>query len=312
MNLDEKIGQFDVVIVGGGPAGMAAAMWCEELGMRSCLIDAASNFGGQLHGIYNPITNYLGASFQNGEAIFRAFSKSLSERQFTQMLDCRVSSIDPVTVTVSLDDGRDISAKAIVVATGVRRRTLDIPGEADFKGRGVLESGSREKSDASGRKAAVIGGGDAALENALILAEFADKVYLIHRRDRFSARKEFVKAVKQHDRIEVILNARVKEFGGSLSLEFVDVELAAGGSSRIAIENAVVRIGVRPNSEIVVGTADLDDTGYISVDREGRTSVANIYAIGDVAHPISPTISTATGSAASAIKSIAAFIRRTE
>jgi thioredoxin reductase (NADPH) len=189
---------------------------------------------------------------------------------------------------------------------------LDVPGESDFKGRGILDSGSRDKSDASGRKVAVIGGGDAALENALILAEYAEKVYLIHRRDRFSAREEFVKAVKDHDRIEVILSARVRELGGSSNLEFVDVELVDGVSSRIAIENAVVRIGVQPNSEILRGIAELDHTGYVNTDREGRTSVAGIYAIGDVAHPTSPTISTATGSAASAIKSIAALIRRTE
>lgn len=310
--MGDKIGQFDVIIVGGGPAGMAAALWCDELGLASCLIDTASDYGGQLHWIHNPITNYLGAKFDNGEAVFRAFSKSLSDRQLSPMLDCTVVSIDRPTLSVSLEDGRDISAKAIVIATGVRRRKLDVPGETEFKGKGVLESGSRDKGEASGRKAAVIGGGDAALENARILADFAEKVYLIHRRDKFSAREEFIKAVKHHDRVEVVLNARVKELGGSLNLEFVDVELSSGGSSRIAIENAVVRIGVQPNSEIVRGIANLDEAGYINVDREGRTSFPGIYAIGDVAHPTSPTISTATGSAASAIKSIAAVIRRSE
>jgi thioredoxin reductase (NADPH) len=312
MHVSEKIGQFDVVIIGGGPAGIASALWCDELGLTSCLIDAASNFGGQLHWIHNPITNYLGARFDNGEAAFRGFSKSLAGRQFTQMLDCSATSIDASSHSVSLEDGREISARAMVVATGVRRRTLDVPGEAEFKGKGVLESGSRDKGEASGRKAAVIGGGDAALENALILAEFAEKVYLIHRRDRFSAREEFIRSVKGHDRIEVILDARVRELGGSTSLEFLDLELGSGGSSRIAVENAVVRFGVRPNSEIVRGIAELDDAGYINVDRDGRTSVPRIYAIGDVANPISPTISTATGSAASAIKSIAALIRRSE
>ncbi len=312
MAISEKSGQFDVIIVGGGPAGMAAALWCDELGLTSSLIDSASNFGGQLHWIHNPIVNYPGAEFQNGEAAFRAYASALSKRKFTPMLDCRVISIDGSAITVSLDDGREISSKAIVLATGVRRRELGVLGEEEFKGRGVLESGSRDKNETSGRKAAVIGGGDAALENALILSEVAEKVYLIHRRESFSAREEFIKAVSRHYRIEVILNAIVKEFGGSSNLEFVDVELAGGGSSRISIENAVVRIGVQPNSEIVVGVADVDDAGYVIVDREGRTSAAGIYAIGDLAHPISPTISTAVGSASSAIKSLAALVRRTE
>jgi len=312
MEVGDKIGQFDVMIVGGGPAGMAAALWCDELGLRSCLIDAASSYGGQLHWIHNPITNYIGAEFRNGGAVCRAFSMSLSKRRFTQMLDCKVMSIDGLAGSILLEDGRDISAKVIVVATGVRRRRLDVPGEAEFKGKGVLESGSRDKGEVSGRRVAVIGGGDAALENALILAEFAEKVYLIHRRDRFSAREEFIRSVKRHDRVEMILDARVKELGGSEHLEFVDLELGSGGSSRIAIENAIVRIGVQPNSEIVRGIAELDDAGYINVDQDARTSVPAIYSIGDVAYPTSPTISTATGSAASAIKAIAATIRRTE
>ncbi len=310
--MGDKIGQFDVVIVGGGPAGMAAALWCDELGLASCLIDAESKYGGQLHWIHNPILNYLGAESRNGDALCRAFSTSLSERRFTHMLDCRVMSIDPPAGTVTLGDGRDISAKAIVLSTGVRRRRLGVPGESEFKGKGVLESGSRDKGETSGRRAAVIGGGDAALENALILSEFAEKVYLIHRRDEFSARDEFIKAVNRDDRIEVVLDARVKELGGSELLEFVDLELGSGGSSRIAIDNAVVRIGVQPNSELVDGIAELDSAGYVNVDREGKTSASGIYAIGDVANPMSPTISTATGSAASAIKSIASWLRKSE
>lgn len=310
--MDEKIGQFDVIIVGGGPAGMAAALWCDELGMTSCLLDSASSFGGQLHWIHNPVTNYLGVKFDNGQAVFRASSTSLSDRRFTHILDCGVASIDPATDSVLLDDGRQISAKAIVLATGARRRKLGVPGETEFEEKGILGSGSRDRTEASGRKVAVIGGGDAALENALILASVAEKVFLIHRRDRFSARGEFIKAINDDDRIEVMLNAQVKEFGGSSDLEFVDIQLAGGGSSRIAVKKAVVRIGVQPNSEILLGIANLDDAGYVNVDREGRTSVPGVYAIGDIANPTSPTISTATGSAASAIKSIASFIRRTE
>lgn len=310
--MGDEIGRFDVIVVGGGPAGMAAALWSDELGLTSCLIDTVSSFGGQLHWIHNPITNYTGAKFDNGEALYRAFSKSLSERRFTPMLDCRVTSIDSKSLSISLEDGRKASSQALIVATGVRRRKLHVPGESEFVGKGVLQSGSRHKAEVSGRRAAVIGGGDAALENALILADFAEKVYLIHRRDKFSARKEFITAVKHHDRIEVILNAQVKEFGGASNLEFLDVELSHGGSSRIAVENAVVRIGVRPNSELVQNIAEVDEAGYINVDREGRTSAPGIYAIGDVAHPSSPTISTAAGSAASAIKFIARSLQKSE
>ena len=312
MSKGDKIDHYDVVILGGGAAGMAAALWCDELGLTACLLDSASKFGGQLHWIHNPIKNYPGGEFEHGGAAFRSFSKSLANRKFDQLSDCRAVSIDPSTLSVSLDGSRNLHAKAIVVATGVRRRTLDIPGATEFRNNGILESGSRDRAQTSGRTAAVIGGGDAALENALILADFAEKVYLLHRRQRFSGRKEFVNAVKKKERIELVLAAQVKEFGGGSALEFIDVELANGISRRIAIDNAVVRIGVQPNSELVREIVEVDDAGYIRVDREGRTTVSGIYAIGDVGNPVSPTLSTAVGSAASAVKSIAASIRTSE
>lgn len=304
--------QFDVTIVGGGPAGMAAALWCDELGLSSCLIERSSDVGGQLHWIHNPIENYAGAKFGNGIDCLRRFKESLAARRSKLISDATVVSIDSEESTVHLDAGETVSGKAIVLATGVRRRTLGVRGEREFEGRGLLTSGSRDKREASGVRVAVVGGGDAALENALILAEYASRVYLIHRRDRFSARREFVKEVSRHKNIETVLDARVAEFGGSETLEFIDIDRGSAGRERIRVDKAVVRIGVQPNSELIAEDVDVGDAGYIVTDRVGRTTVENIYAIGDVAFPESPTVSTAVGSAATAIKYIAANIRSSE
>lgn len=310
--MTDKFDQFDVVIVGGGVAGMAAAMWCDELGLSECMIDRATDFGGQLRWIHNPITNYPPATFKNGAELLGRFQESLADRHFKRMPNTPVTSIDHHKTSVVLGNGQTILAAAIILATGVRRRTLGVPGEGEFAGKGILESGSRDRADATGRSVAVIGGGDAALENALILGEYADKVYLIHRGDRFSARQEFVERVERHDRIECIFNSHVREFSGSSALEFVVVEREGIGTDRIAIEIAVVRVGVEPNSELISDAADTDEAGYVKVDAAGRSSLIGIYAIGDVAFPISPTIATAVGSAATAVKSIAAEIRRNE
>ena len=308
--MGSEVSQFDVAIVGGGPAGMSAALWCDELDLRVCLLERASDVGGQLHLIHNQIENYPGAKFRNGAECSRRFKDSLAGRRITLMSDQYVDSIDVETRSVLIRGAGRIHAKAIVLATGVRRRTLGVAGEDEYKTNGILESGSRDRQEAAGLRVAVIGGGDAALENALILAEHAEKVYLIHRRDGFSARREFVRAVGRHARIECVFNARVKEFGGAEHLEFVDVERRGVEPTRIEIDNAVIRIGVEPNSELLMESVEVDDTGYITVNAFGRTSAAGIYAVGDVAHQVSPTIATAVGSGASAIKSIAAEIRK--
>lgn len=308
----KNVGQFDVIIVGGGAAGIAAAVWCDDLDLTSCIIERSSDLGGQLHWIHNPIGNYPGATFRDGSESARRFKDSILGRRVVVMTDARVIGIDAKATNVELDGGQVISGKAIVFATGVRRRKLLVPGEEEFAGRGILGSGSRDRHEASGSIAAVVGGGDAALENALILADHAEKVFLVHRREGFSARKEFINAVGEQKRIEPVLGAQVKEFGGSEKLKFIDLDRGSAGSQRLAVDKAVVRVGVEPNSDLLKGSVVLDGSGYVVVDRLGRTSVPNIYAIGDVACPESPTIASAVGSAATAIKDLASSIRQSE
>lgn len=300
--------KFDVVIVGGGPAGMAAALWSDELGLASCLLEKGNSLGGQLSWIHNPIRNYPGAEFRDGAECLKGFEASISDRRFEFFPNVSTFSVVSATREVMTSAG-SFSGKAIVIASGVRRRELSVPGEAEFRGSGILESGSRDRRSVDGLDVAVVGGGDAALENALLLAEFANKVYIVHRRDRFSAREEFVAAVAAIPKIECLLETNVERFGGENELEFVDVIGTGGSSCRLSISNAVIRIGVVPNSELLVNAAELDDRSYVKVDSLGRTSAEGVYAIGDVANPVAPTIASAVGTAATAIKSIAESTR---
>ena len=303
--------EFDVIIAGGGPAGMSAALWCADLGLNACLIDCRSDLGGQLHWIHNPIENYIGAKFADGTECLHRFKASLPDRRIELRTDEEIDRIELESGSVVVHAGEKLAARAFVLATGVRRRTLGVPGEEEFKRKGILGSGSRDRRQAADLRVAVIGGGDAALENALILAEHAEKVYLIHRREEFSARPGFVEAVDRHQKIEIIFSARVKELGGSEHLEFLDLEDPEKGIHRLLIDKAVIRIGFEPNSELL-NMAEIDDAGYLVVDAVGRTSLKRVYAIGDVAHPTSPTIATAVGSAATAVKTIASEIQRSE
>lgn len=309
--MEHRSKQFDVVIVGGGPAGMAAVLWCDELGLSSCLLERSGALGGQLGWIHNPIRNYLGVDFANGEECLSRFSKSLENRKFELYSKVNVGAINAETKELVTSQGAFFYG-ALIVATGIRRRELDVPGEMEFRGRGIFASGSRDRHDVRGREVAVIGGGDAALENSLILAEFASKVYLIHRRDRFSARDEFVEAVEANQKIEVLFNTEADRFGGDCELEFIEIRMKDRPRRTLQITKAVIRIGVIPNSKLLSGIADLDGEGYIKVDRFGRSSSNAIYAVGDVANHVSPTIASAVGSAATAVKAIAKFARDLE
>lgn len=301
---EENLSRFDVVIVGGGPAGMAAAMWAAELGLTAVLIEREGALGGQLSSIMNPIGNYPGVTAENGTVLRQMFTKHLEKAAFHRVLDASVLSIDNECPAVTLSNGSALSGRALVIATGVRRRSLGVPGESAFMGRGIMSSGVGDKDTVSGRSVVVIGGGDAAVENALILSEVAAKVVLIHRGPQLSAREGFVREMKTRENIELRFETTVVSFDGKDHLGSVRLVDRSGTISSLETDRALIRIGVVPNSEIAAGKLDTDPRGYIKVDGDCRSSAPSIFAIGDVAKPDSPTISTAIGTAAIALKYI--------
>src|SRR3954467_8381273 len=171
--------QRDVMIIGGGPAGLSAFLWCHDLGMTSILIEKQSEVGGQLLSIHNPITNYLGRTATNGREMLGHFLSQIEDLQTRAILNTSVVEFDPNKIVATLSNGQTLEARAAILATGVRRRRLGVPGENEFVGRGILESGARDKNSVTGKHVAIIGGGDAALENAMILSGYAEKVFVI-------------------------------------------------------------------------------------------------------------------------------------
>jgi thioredoxin reductase (NADPH) len=299
----------DVLIIGGGPAGLSAFKWCAELGMSAVLVESKSEFGGQLLSIHNPITNYLGRTASNGREMLGHFLSQIDGLERGAVLNAAVVEFDAQNIAATLSNGQTVQARAAIIATGVRRRILNVPGESEFTGRGILESGALDKTSVKGKRVAIIGGGDAALENALILSEFAEKVYVIHRRSEFSARPEFVKPASVHSKIEFILSSVVTALKGTETLS--SIELRTGSSNRsIQVDAALIRIGVQPNSDIFSGIFNLDISGYIEVDEIGATIISNVFAAGDVVFQISPTVQSSTGSAATAVKAIFDLIQK--
>ena len=301
----------DVIIIGAGPAGLSAALWCDELGLDTLVLEQAERVGGQLHSIYGPIQNYPGVKARNGDEFVQIFTERVPDADFDLWTDVEIDSVDLRAKRVTLRSGEQLQSISIFLATGVRRRKLGIPGEAEFAGRGLMESPTRDREKFTGHDVCVIGGGDAAAENALLLAEVCPTVTVVHRGKILKARREFAEQLKTQHAITVFPESVVTRILGDEHVEAVEIRRRdALKPFQMAVRGVAVRIGVVPNTEIVQGQLDLDDKGYVIINGQQETSVQNVFAIGDLANPLAPTISSACGSGATAAKIIAARLNK--
>lgn len=298
---------YDAIIIGAGAAGLSAALWCEELGLDVLVLEAEAGVGGQLLSVYNPINNYLGVRAENGRALRDLFAAQIEDCEFDLWTETEIESVDLRARRVRLRSGEDLQAISIMIATGVRRRRLGIPGEAELAGRGVVESATRDRELLAGRDVCVVGGGDAAAENALLLAEVCPTVTLVHRGRRLSARAEFVERLRSEHCITVFTESEARRIIGAEQVEAIEI-LRRGALQpfQMAVGGVLVRVGVEPNVELFRGQVEQDERGYISVTSEQETSLENVFAIGDISNPRSPTISSATGAGATAAKVLVA------
>ncbi|MGI8882796.1 MAG: NAD(P)/FAD-dependent oxidoreductase, partial [Pyrinomonadaceae bacterium] len=246
--MTEGIKKCDVIIIGGGAAGLSAALWCDELGLSCLLLEAEAEFGGQLLRVYNRIENHLGIEARNGRHLRDCFVRQTENRGFTRRLQTKVSQIDTKNKKITLPNGEELSAKNLIIATGVRRRKLNVEGEDFFRGRGIIESGKKDAEAVAGKTVLIVGGGDAALENALILAEMAKKVYLAHRRKDFRGRTEFLERIGSNRKIEITTETVIERIVGSGRVEQVETRNLRTDETRVLpIEAVLIRIGVAPN-----------------------------------------------------------------
>jgi thioredoxin reductase (NADPH) len=296
----------DVIIIGAGPAGLSAALWCDELGLDTLVVEREAETGGQLLRVYNPVENYLGARAANGRELRDLFAAQVEDCEFDLWTEAEIEEVDLRAKRVRLRSGEELRSIALVIATGVRRRRLGVPGEAEFAGRGVLESGRLERDRVAGEDVLVVGGGDAAAENALLLAEVCATVTLVHRGKSLSARPEFAERLRGEHRVTVFTETTLERILGGEHVESVEL-MRAGALKplRMAVRGVVMRVGVEPNTELFEGQLHTDERGYVVVTGEQETSAEMVFAVGDVSNPLAPTVSGATGAGATAAKVIA-------
>jgi thioredoxin reductase (NADPH) len=300
---------YEVIIIGGGPGGMSALLWCQALDLRARLLERAPELGGQLLQMFHRVTDYPGLIAPNGRELRDRFEAHLREMKLEWRVNCRIEELD-LRDRRLVCDGQPLSCQAIILALGARKRRLGVPGEAEFEGRGVSYSATRDHRDFAGREVCVVGGGDSAFENCLILARLCPRVTLIHRSTRFRARPAWVEQVRQHPRISVITEAEVRGIQGASQVSGVIIEeQKTGGRRIIPAEGVFIRIGMAPNTESVRGQLELDEDGFIKTDQRQRTSAELVYAAGDVCRPACLSVATAVGQGAVAAKDISEVLK---
>jgi thioredoxin reductase len=269
--------RFDLVVVGGGPAGLSAALVAADADLAVVVLEAAPRIGGQLRSADHPIGDLLGLPAPNGESILRAVEAQVRSSRLDVRLGQRVVRVAPAAegLTVELDAAEPLGARRVLLATGLVPRVLGVPGEAELSVPGrVREAAARF----AGRRVIVVGGGDEAANTACVLAAAGAKVVLLVR-DRLRARRAFRSELWASPRVEVRTGSPIRAFEGSGGR--LEAVLLASGE-RIAADAAVVRIGAEPVLPKVEPLLVAWPDGRVRTDDAGRTSAPRVFAAGDL------------------------------
>ena len=288
---------YDVIVIGGGPAGYTSALYTARAGLRTLVIEKLFA-GGQMTQTQQ-IDNYPG--FPDGiDGIALGMQMQEGARRFgvetvsTEVTDVVLSG---EVKTLSTPVG-DYQARAVIVATGADHKHLGIPREGELTGRGVAYCAACDGMFYRGKVVAVVGGGNSAAADAAVLARVAKKVYVIHRRDSLRADRIYHKALEETENVEFIWNSQVAQLEGADALNGVILTENAGQKRHLALDGLFISIGRKPVTDLFRGQLMLDDNGYIQADETTRTNIPGVFAVGDVRTKAVRQIVTATADGA--------------
>ncbi len=298
---------FDVVIVGGGPAGLAAGLYTARMNLKTVLVERGP-LGGQLLNTeliedYPGFESILGSELATkmGEHA-RKFGLTIRDFEPVKEID-----VEGTTKVVRLESGEELRAPALIMAAGGLPRYLGVPGEKEFWGRGVSYCAVCDGAFFKGEELAVVGGGDAAVEEGDFLTRYASKVYILHRRSELRAQPILIDRARANPKIEFILDVGVKEIVGNEKVHALRYE-QRGESKELPVGGVFVFIGFVPNSGLFKVHIDHDEGGYVLTDRNMQTSVEGIWAVGDVRAQLTKQIATAVGDGTTAAVAAAAYV----
>lgn len=301
---------YDVIIIGSGPAGLAAAIYAQRAKLSTLVLEKEYMSGGQVLNTYE-VDNYPGLPEIGG------FELGMKFREHAQKLGACFINIearhigleDEGRVKVVYTDKEEYRARTLVLAMGARHRMLNVPGEKELTGMGVSYCATCDGAFFKGRTVAVVGGGDVAVEDALFLARGCEKVYLIHRRDTLRAAAILQEQLKKCENVEFLWNTEVMEIQGDDHLECLKIRNKQNGTEEfLDVDGLFIAVGTIPNTLIITKLLQLDETGYIIASEDGKTEIPGIFAAGDIRTKQLRQIVTAVSDGANAITSVQEYL----
>ena len=273
---------YDVIVIGGGPAGLTAALYCLRLGKTALVIEKES-FGGQM--TFSPkIENYPGFLSISGNELAQNMVEQVAEQggslAMEEVIRIENSRADDVKVVVT--DCGAYEAKAVIIAVGVRHRLLNVPGEELFLGDGISFCAICDGAFYEGREVAVIGGGNSALQEAVLLSKTSKKVTIVQNLDFLTGEKKLQEILENAPNVEILLGYVVDRINGDSVLRGLDIKKDATGEIKtLRVDGIFTAIGLEPVNGSFTNVAELDKFGYIVADENGDTRTEGIFAAGD-------------------------------
>ena len=287
---------YDIIVIGGGPAGLTAAVYAKRAN-KSCLVIEKGAFGGQI--TFSPkVENIPGFAEVTGNE----FAEKLVEQALNLDTEVEVAEVleikDGEVKTVVTDSG-DFEAKAVIIATGAKHRLLGLNNEENLIGEGISFCAVCDGAFYAGKDVAVIGGGNSALQEAILLSDLCKKVYVVQNLDFFTGEQKLVEQLTKKENVETILGTVVEKINGETELESIVVKNEKSGElTELKIDGMFVAIGLIPQNDCVADLVKLNDYGYVDADENCVTNIKGIFVAGDCRSKRIRQVATAAGDGA--------------
>jgi thioredoxin reductase (NADPH) len=302
---------YDVIILGAGPAGLAAGIYASRAKLSTLIINEGA-VGGQLT-LTEEIANYPGVETTSGYQLVTTMKKQAQE------FGCKIKSNRTITrfqlegavKSITVNDTETFQGRTVILATGGTPRMLGIPGEQEFKGRGVSYCATCDGDFFNGKEIVVVGGGNSALEEAVTLTKHASKVTIVHQFDQFQAFEYAIEEAKANPKIEFIMESELRAIVGADTVEKIEIEhLPTGNKNELKTDGIFVFIGYVPNTEKVKDVVTVNERGEILVDPEMKTNTPGVFGAGDSIQKRYRQVTTAVADGTIAALSASAYLRQ--